>query len=58
LGAAHICSWLTQTRWNGKPCEPGVNASGGAGILATQFVTEPSSGCRLSGDFGPNAFER
>ena len=36
---------------------PGVNASGGAGILATQFVTEHQVDAVISGDFGPNAFD-
>lgn len=36
---------------------PGVNAPGGAGILATQFVTEHQVDAVISGDFGPNAFD-
>jgi predicted Fe-Mo cluster-binding NifX family protein len=35
---------------------PGVNASGGAGIQAAQFVTDQKAGVALSGDFGPHAF--
>jgi predicted Fe-Mo cluster-binding NifX family protein len=36
---------------------PGVNAPGGAGIKAAQFVTEQNAQAVLSGDFGPHAFE-
>jgi predicted Fe-Mo cluster-binding NifX family protein len=36
---------------------PGVNASGGAGIQAAQFVTEQKAEAVISGDFGPNAFD-
>jgi predicted Fe-Mo cluster-binding NifX family protein len=35
---------------------PGVTASGGAGIQAAQFVTDQKAGAALSGDFGPHAF--
>jgi predicted Fe-Mo cluster-binding NifX family protein len=35
---------------------PGVNASGGAGIQAAQFVTDQKAEAVLSGDFGPHAF--
>lgn len=35
---------------------PGVNAPGGAGIQAAQFVTDQKADAVLSGDFGPNAF--
>ena len=35
---------------------PGVNASGGAGIQAAQFVTDQKAEAALSGDFGPHAF--
>jgi len=34
---------------------PGMNASGGAGILAAQFVTDQKIYAALSGDFGPHA---
>jgi predicted Fe-Mo cluster-binding NifX family protein len=36
---------------------PGVNASGGAGIQAAQFVTDHQAKAAVSGDFGPNAYE-
>jgi predicted Fe-Mo cluster-binding NifX family protein len=35
---------------------PGVNASGGAGIMAAQFVAAQGAQAVLSGDFGPHAF--
>jgi len=35
---------------------PALNASGGAGIRAAQFVTEHQCQAVISGDFGPNAF--
>lgn len=36
---------------------PGVNASGGAGIQAAQFVVDQKVEAVISGDFGPNAFD-
>jgi predicted Fe-Mo cluster-binding NifX family protein len=36
---------------------PGVSASGGAGIQAAQFVAAQKAEAAISGDFGPNAFE-
>jgi predicted Fe-Mo cluster-binding NifX family protein len=36
---------------------PGVSASGGAGIQAAQFVTEHKADAVISGDFGPHAFD-
>jgi predicted Fe-Mo cluster-binding NifX family protein len=36
---------------------PGVNASGGAGIQAAQFVTDRKAEAVISGDFGPHAFD-
>jgi predicted Fe-Mo cluster-binding NifX family protein len=40
--------------WQAHP-NPGVNASGGAGIKAAQFVAEQGAKAAISGDFGPNA---
>jgi len=42
--------------WEAHP-NPGLNAPGGAGIQAAQFVTEHKAGAAISGDFGPHAFE-
>jgi predicted Fe-Mo cluster-binding NifX family protein len=42
-------------KWEAYP-NPGVNASGGAGIQAAQFVADQKTEAVLSGDFGPHAF--
>jgi len=42
-------------QWEAHP-NPGVNASGGAGIQAAQFVADQKAEAVISGDFGPNAF--
>ena len=42
--------------WEARP-NPGVSASGGAGIQAAQFVTEHKAEAVISSDFGPHAFE-
>jgi predicted Fe-Mo cluster-binding NifX family protein len=42
--------------WQAVP-NPALNAHGGAGIRAAQFVTDHKCGAAISGDFGPNAFE-
>ncbi len=36
---------------------PGVGASGGAGIKTAQFVAEKKADAVISGDFGPNAYD-
>lgn len=36
---------------------PAVNASGGAGTQAAQFVAAQKAQVVISGDFGPNAYE-
>jgi predicted Fe-Mo cluster-binding NifX family protein len=36
---------------------PGVQASGGAGIQAAQFIAKQNVEAVISGDFGPNAHE-
>ncbi|KAF0108144.1 MAG: Dinitrogenase iron-molybdenum cofactor biosynthesi [Anaerolineaceae bacterium] len=36
---------------------PGVNASGGAGVQAAQFAAGQKAEAVISGDFGPNAFD-
>ncbi len=41
--------------WQAHP-NPGVNAPGGAGVQAAQFMVEQKAGAVVSGDFGPNAF--
>lgn len=42
-------------KWEAHP-NPGVNASGGAGIEAAQFIVERGAETAISGDFGPNAY--
>ena len=42
-------------QWEAHP-NPGVNASGGAGIQAAQYVTAQKAEAVISGDFGPNAY--
>ena len=41
--------------WSASP-NPGVNASGGAGTLAAQYVADQGAQVAISGDFGPNAY--
>jgi predicted Fe-Mo cluster-binding NifX family protein len=41
--------------WQAYP-NPAVNASGGAGTYAAQFIAERGIQAALSGDFGPNAY--
>jgi predicted Fe-Mo cluster-binding NifX family protein len=36
---------------------PAVNAAGGAGSRATQFIVEQGAEVAVSGHFGPNAFQ-
>ncbi|MBN1311635.1 MAG: NifB/NifX family molybdenum-iron cluster-binding protein [Anaerolineae bacterium] len=36
---------------------PGVNASGGAGVQAAQFASEQGVQAAISGGFGPNAYD-
>jgi predicted Fe-Mo cluster-binding NifX family protein len=36
---------------------PGVSASGGAGIRAAQFICDQQVDAVISGDFGPNAYD-
>ena len=40
--------------WEAFP-NPGINASGGAGTQAAQFVAKRKVAAVISGDFGPNA---
>ncbi len=41
--------------WQAVP-NPGINSSGGAGVLAAQFVADLECDAVISGDFGPNAY--
>jgi predicted Fe-Mo cluster-binding NifX family protein len=42
-------------KWQAHP-NPGVNAAGGAGAQAAQFVAQQAPTAVISGDFGPNAY--
>jgi predicted Fe-Mo cluster-binding NifX family protein len=42
--------------WQAIP-NPGVTASGGAGIRAAQFICDQKVDAVISGDFGPNAYD-
>ncbi len=52
---AYFLAMDTETmEWEAFP-NPGINASGGAGTQAAQFVAEQKVAAVISGDFGPNA---
>ena len=36
---------------------PGLSASGGAGVQAAQFIASHGAQVAISGDFGPNAYD-
>ena len=42
-------------RWDAYP-NPALNASGGAGVQAAQFIAGHGAQAAISGDFGPNAY--
>lgn len=42
------------TEWQAHP-NPAMRASGGAGIHATQFISDQGASAVVSGKFGPNA---
>ena len=47
----------TETKaWEASP-NPAINASGGAGTQAAQFIANQGAQAVISGHFGPNAFE-
>ena len=41
--------------WQAYP-NPAVNASGGAGVQAAQFISQQGAQAAISGDFGPKAY--
>jgi len=52
---AYFLAIDTETmQWEAFP-NPGVNAPGGAGTQAAQFVAKQKVAAVISGDFGPNA---
>ena len=53
--AARFVIFDTETeKWEAYP-NPGLHASGGAGVQAAQFVTDHGAQSVISGNFGPNA---
>lgn len=54
--AAYFCVVDTATgTWEATP-NPAINASGGAGVQASQIIAEKGAEVAISGDFGPNAY--
>ena len=54
-GAYFVIINTETMEWEACP-NPGVNAAGGAGTQAAQFVAEKMVEAVISGDFGPNAY--
>lgn len=54
---AHFLLVDTETLETKAFPNPGINARGGAGIQASQFVINLKPNAVISGDFGPNAFD-
>jgi predicted Fe-Mo cluster-binding NifX family protein len=52
---AYFLAMDTETMGGEAFPNPGINASGGAGTQAAQFVAEQKAVAVISGDFGPNA---
>ena len=55
-GANFLIADLDTQDWHAVP-NPGVSASGGAGIRAAQFICDQQVDAVISGDFGPNAYD-
>jgi predicted Fe-Mo cluster-binding NifX family protein len=55
--ASYLIIFDTETNeWEAQH-NPGLNASGGAGIQAAQFAAQQQAQAAISGDFGPHAFQ-
>jgi predicted Fe-Mo cluster-binding NifX family protein len=54
-GACFLIVDLDTLEWKAVP-NPALNATGGAGIQAAQFVADQRCEAVISGDFGPNAY--
>ena len=54
-GAYFLALDTDTLEWQSYP-NPGMNAAGGAGTLAAQFVANQNVQAVISGDFGPNAY--
>lgn len=55
-GAYLLMVDLQTMEWRTTP-NPGLNARGGAGIKAAEYVSTQGVDAVISGDFGPNAFQ-
>ncbi len=54
--AANFCIVDSETgAWEAIP-NPAINATGGAGVQASQIIVEKGAQVAISGDFGPNAY--
>jgi predicted Fe-Mo cluster-binding NifX family protein len=54
--AAHFCIVDLETEEFDAYPNSAINASGGAGVQAAQFIAEHGAEAVISGHFGPNAF--
>jgi len=55
-GAYFLLVDTDTNKWEAH-ANPGVDAPGGAGIKAAQFIAEQGAKAAISGDFGPNAYD-
>lgn len=54
--AANFCLVDSETgEWEVVP-NPAINATGGAGVQASQIIVQKGAQAAISGDFGPNAY--
>jgi predicted Fe-Mo cluster-binding NifX family protein len=54
-GAYFVVVDAETEEWQAHP-NPAINASGGAGVQAAQFIASHGAQVAISGDFGPNAY--
>ena len=54
--ACFIVTDVESEEWEVHP-NPALEAGGGAGVLAAQFIADKGAGVVISGDFGPNAHQ-
>jgi predicted Fe-Mo cluster-binding NifX family protein len=55
-GANFVVVDTETEEWEAFP-NPAINASGGAGVQAAQFITDQGAQAAISGDFGPKAYQ-
>ncbi len=54
--AAYFCIYDTETEsWQAHDNQA-IQATGGAGVQASQFIAQKGAQVAISGDFGPNAY--